>query len=86
MDRKRNFEAVLNAISKGSLEVNSLITDRIELLNYQKIYGDMANTKSIASILKYPTESEEISTIEIHKKSFEGKKRYRRNYWSWKFY
>lgn len=71
---KRNFEAVLNAISKGTLEVGSLITDRIPLLDYQKIYGDMSNSRSIASILEYPTDSEEVSTIEIDKKSFEGKK------------
>ena len=28
---KRNFEAVLNAISKKTLDVNSLITDRVPL-------------------------------------------------------
>ena len=71
---KRNFEAVLNSISKGNLEVGSLITDRIALLDYQKIYGDMSNSRSIASILEYPADFDEVSTIEINKKSFEGKK------------
>lgn len=71
---KRNFEAVLNAISKGSLDVNSLITDRIPLIDYQKIYGDMSKSKSIASILEYPANSNKVSTIEINKKSFDGKK------------
>jgi len=71
---KRNFEAVLNSISKGTLEVGSLITDRIPLLDYQKIYGDMSNSRSIASILEYPADFDEVSTIEINKKSFEGKK------------
>ena len=50
---KRNFEAVLNAISKKTLDVSSLITDRVPLNDYQKIYGDMSNSKSIASILEY---------------------------------
>lgn len=71
---KRNFEAVLNSISKGTLEVGSLITNRIPLLDYQKIYGDMSNSRSIASILEYPANFDEVSTIEINKKSFEGKK------------
>lgn len=51
---KRNFEAVLNAISNGSVDVNKLITERIALEDYQKIYGDMSNSNSIASILVYP--------------------------------
>ena len=71
---KRNFEAVLNSISKGNLKVGSLITDRIPLLDYQKIYGDMSNSRSIASILEYPADFDKVSTIEINKKSFEGKK------------
>ena len=71
---KRNFEAVLNSISKGTLEVGSLITNRIPLLDYQKIYGDMSNSRSIATILEYPANFDEVSTIEINKKSFEGKK------------
>ena len=60
---KRNFEAVLNALSRGTLKVQSLITDRIPLLDYQKIYGDMSNSRSIAAILEYPSESKMISSI-----------------------
>jgi len=71
---KRNFEAVLNAISKKILNVNSLITDRVPLNDYQKIYGDMSNSKSIASVLEYSSSEEQKSTIEIIRKSFDGKK------------
>jgi threonine dehydrogenase-like Zn-dependent dehydrogenase len=39
---KRNFEAVLNAISKKTIDVSSLITDRVPLNDYQKIYGNMS--------------------------------------------
>src|SRR5690606_27473134 len=37
---KRNFEAILNAISRGTLDVKPLITERIPLPEYNKIYGD----------------------------------------------
>ena len=71
---KRNFEAVLNAISKKTIDVSSLITDRVPLNEYQKIYGDMSNSKSIASILVYPSSDVQKSTIQLTNKSFEGKK------------
>lgn len=71
---KRNFEAVLNAISRGTLNVQPLITDRIPLSEYQRIYGDMKNSKSIAVILEYSSDTEIVSSIEVNKKSFEGKK------------
>ena len=71
---KRNFEAVLNAISKKTLDVNSLITDRVPLNDYLKIYGDMSNSKSIASILEYSSLEEQKSTIKLLEKSFHGKK------------
>lgn len=56
---KRNFEAVLNAISTKAIQTAPLITERIPLENYQQIYGDMAGSKSIASILVYPEKTGE---------------------------
>jgi predicted dehydrogenase/threonine dehydrogenase-like Zn-dependent dehydrogenase len=50
---KRNFEAVLEAIRNGSLDVKSLITERVKLEDYLQIYGDMGKGNSIASILEY---------------------------------
>ena len=70
---KRNFEAVLNAISKKTLDVSSLITDRVRLKDFQKIYGNMSNSKSIASILEYSSSDEQKTTIRLVEKSFEGK-------------
>ncbi len=49
---KRNFEAVLNAISTGKLNVQSLITERFKLSDYMKVYRNMSGD-SIASILEY---------------------------------
>jgi predicted dehydrogenase/threonine dehydrogenase-like Zn-dependent dehydrogenase len=71
---KRNFHAVLNAISKRTLDVQPLITDRIPLAEYKSIYGDMGNSKSIAAILEYSSDTEIVSSIEINKKLFDGKK------------
>lgn len=50
---KRNFETILQAISMGNLDVKSLITEEVELKDYQMIYGDMRKQGSIASIIKY---------------------------------
>lgn len=72
---KRNFEAVLNAISKGVLDVNPLITERVVLENYGNIYDHMDNTKSIASLLMYNNETDLSSTISVSKdKQFTGLK------------
>lgn len=71
---KRNFEAILNAISKKTLDVYSLITHRIALADYQSIYGDMSNSNAIACILEYSSDAERKSTIQLEKKSFKAKK------------
>jgi len=71
---KRNFDAILNAIEKGVLDVLPLITDRFKLSEYQNIYSDMGNSRSIAVILEYPINKEIKSTIEVNQKSFKGKK------------
>lgn len=66
---KRNFQAILNAISNGGLDVKSLITEVVDLENYEEIYGDMRKRGSIASIIKYPEEENAASVVAI-----EGKK------------
>ena len=60
----------MNAISKKTLDVSSLITDRVPLNDYQKIYGDMSNSKSIASILEYSSSEEQKNTIKLVEKVF----------------
>ena len=51
---KRNFETILNAISNKTIELKPLITEKIALTEYQKIYGNMSQNNSIASLLIYP--------------------------------
>ena len=53
---KRNFEAVLNALSNGTLNVDSLITERVPFQNYSEIYDNIGKGNSIASLLVYETE------------------------------
>ena len=62
----RNFEAVLQAIAKGQLDVKSLITERVKLADYLQIYGDMRKSGSIASILEYDTHKAPDSVVHIH--------------------
>lgn len=71
---KRNFEAVLNAISKGQLDVRPLITELVKLENYNEIYGDMRKSGSIASIIKYNNEAKQDQTVKLNSNSFQGKK------------
>lgn len=50
--QQRNFESILEAIAKKRLNVSELITERVALKDYLKIYGEMGKG-SIASILEY---------------------------------
>ncbi len=72
---KRNFEAILQAISNLSVNVQSLITERVPLADFEMIYGNMTGSKSIASILEYPEKKEEIRrVISVTSNKFEGQK------------
>ena len=74
---KRNFEAILNSINSGSLNVKDLITQRAHLEDYNQIYDNVASNKSIASILVYPgldKESLLTQTITLKDSSFTGQK------------
>ena len=71
---KRNFEAILNAIANNQIDVKPLITERIPLNDYMSVYGDIKNSRSIASILIYENNSKIEKSISITHKSFKGKK------------
>jgi predicted dehydrogenase len=67
---KRNFEAILQAISSGKLEVKSLITEKVPLAEYNRIYGNISNRASIASLLVYPEQSDPKTMIRVNAASF----------------
>jgi len=71
---KRNFETVLQLISSGKLQVKKLISEIVPLEDYDKIYGDIGNSKSIASIIKYSEDVKPENTIVVNKKELKSTK------------
>ena len=75
---KRNFKAVLSAIGNGQLKVKELISETFNLEDFQKIYGSIGNTKSVATILTYPnyelSVNDNPNTVLIESRSFSGGK------------
>lgn len=71
---KRNFETVLQLISAGKLNVKELISEEVELDNYEKIYGNIGSSKAIASLIKYNTNSTPENTIVVNKKNIQATK------------
>lgn len=68
---KRNFEAVLNALATGILKVKPLISEIVDLKNFDLIYGKIESSRSIASLIRY---QESIvgykSSIEVTRSNF----------------
>jgi predicted dehydrogenase/threonine dehydrogenase-like Zn-dependent dehydrogenase len=74
---KRNFEAILEAIKNGSLNVKELITENVPLEDYNQIYENIDSGNSIASLLIYPGLSKhglETKTITLNDSSFSSQK------------
>ena len=67
---KRNFETILMSIENGGLDVNSLISEVVDLKDYMEIYGDMRKRGNIASILRFPEEENEARVVAIEGHSF----------------
>ncbi len=67
---QRNFSAILDMISRGKLDVNSLITDRVPILEYNKIYNNIGNKDAIASILVYPENANDADTVKVTEGNF----------------
>lgn len=70
---KRNFETILMSISNGGLDVKQLITESVELKDYNEIYGDMRKRGSIASIIRFPGEEKIERVVSIEGNKFEVK-------------
>lgn len=73
---KRNFEAILGALSKGQLFVEPLITEKVKLDNFKAIYDSISSSNSIASLIEYNITEEEVlrTSIEVNSKKFNGQK------------
>jgi predicted dehydrogenase/threonine dehydrogenase-like Zn-dependent dehydrogenase len=59
---KRNFAAVLEAISSGSIQVKPLITEIVDLPRFESIYNTIGSSISIASLLQYEEGSTDLGT------------------------
>ncbi len=72
---QRNFQAVLQAMAAGQLDVKPLITEEVPLEDYKRIYGNISNAQSIASLLKYSGKVDpQQSSVQVLEKRFEGRK------------
>lgn len=79
---KRNFEAILQAISLQRLKVKELISEMVELEDFKNIYGEIGSNKSIASILRYPSADESLEgmlqkgqhTLVLEPRNYKGSK------------
>ena len=67
---QRNFETILQMIATGKVEVRSLITEQVPLAEFSRIYANISNKESIASILEYPVESNLSDTVAVTTGSF----------------
>ncbi len=68
---QRNFQAVLQTIANGKLDVASLITEKVPLAEYDKIYNNISNKESIASLLVYPEDSNDSDNVLVTSGAFE---------------
>ena len=64
---KRNFDAVLQAMASGKLDVRPLISEVVPLESYHEIYGSMGKSSTIASLLKYSSNGEAARNIMLSK-------------------
>ncbi|MDD2272293.1 MAG: bi-domain-containing oxidoreductase [Desulfuromonadaceae bacterium] len=71
---KRNFEAILNAISSRQLDVGRLITERVPLAEYGTIYDSIGKSASIASLLLYDDVVNTNTSVIIDSRSFGSSK------------
>jgi predicted dehydrogenase/threonine dehydrogenase-like Zn-dependent dehydrogenase len=65
---KRNFEAILQAISGSQISVKELISERVKLDDFLEIYGSMSGRKTIASLLVYD-ENSDSGRMVIHRQA-----------------
>jgi predicted dehydrogenase/threonine dehydrogenase-like Zn-dependent dehydrogenase len=67
---KRNFDAVLAAIGSGGLEVGPLISERVPLDEFNRIYSNISDSTSIGSLLVYNDTVDDRPTTPVSERSF----------------
>ncbi len=62
---QRNFEAVLSCMASGALNVKPLISEIVEFEKAPEVYAKLTESKSIATLLRYPEKVDMQRTIRI---------------------
>lgn len=62
---QRNFEAVLDMMSDGTLDISPLITHRFEFLDALMAYDQLNNPKALGILLSYGVEHEDVSSQDV---------------------
>jgi len=65
---KRNFEAVLRAMSTGTLDVKPLISEVVPVEHYQRVYDNLLSSMGLTSVFTYDTAANHSSVVRISKK------------------
>ena len=81
---KRNFETVLQAMANGGLDVKPLISEVVDIEEYLKIYGDIGQSRSIASLLSYAPDQSNGSLVAVKEAQFDKGKGIMGVHWCWK--
>ncbi|GAB3789774.1 bi-domain-containing oxidoreductase [Spirosoma horti] len=67
----RNFQAVLQFLAMGQLQVRSFITDSVPLADYQKIYSTLQSSGRVASLLTYAEQAELNPVLRLREQAYE---------------
>ena len=68
---QRNFKAVLSAMASGQLHLAPLISKEVELKDYARIYDQLSDGLSMASLLRYHQDDQVYKTsLQIDRRSF----------------
>jgi predicted dehydrogenase len=62
---KRNFEAFLQSVEVGRLDLRPLITHQVPLENYRRIYDDIGRGDVVAAILEYSEDTRPELTVDM---------------------
>jgi predicted dehydrogenase/threonine dehydrogenase-like Zn-dependent dehydrogenase len=71
---KRNFEAILKSIEMKNIQVNHLISNKLKLDEFYKVYENISGSKNIATIFEYPNDTILKHTVQINKADFHSSK------------
>jgi predicted dehydrogenase/threonine dehydrogenase-like Zn-dependent dehydrogenase len=69
--QNRNFQTILQLLETGQLDVKPLITEVVPFEDFERIYGDISHSSSIASLLSYPEKRELKPVVRLRESRYE---------------